>query len=233
MKFLCIIPARGGSKGIPRKNIKELRGKPLIGYTIDVARSIFRDVDICVTTDDSSIIDIVENQFNLHVPFVRPFYLATDTSGSYEVLLHAIEYYETRGFFYDAIVLLQPTSPFRTSRHVKDAMALYSNSVDMVVSVVESDVNPYYNLFEEDNNGFLHLSKGEGDVVRRQDAPRVYEYNGAVYVINIQSLKKEILSKFKRKIKYVMDKESSLDLDTMYDWNIAEMILQQKNKRYD
>lgn len=224
MKILVIIPARGGSKGIPGKNIKMLGGKPLIGYAIDAARAIADDEHICVSTDDDKIIQTVED-YGLEVPFKRPAELATDTAGTYEVLLHALNYYESKGETYDAVVLLQTTSPFRTGRHVKDALKLYSKEIDMVVSVKECDSNPYYVCFEDDANGMLHISKGDGHYTRRQDCPPVYEYNGAIYVINPDSLKQMPLNKFSKRIKYVMDREHSIDLDTMIDWQIAEYMM--------
>lgn len=224
MNILVIIPARGGSKGIPGKNIKCLKGKPLIYYTIDAARCIVDDEHICVSTDDDSIINTV-NQYGLKVPFKRPDYLATDTASTYDVLLHALHFYEDRGEHFDAIVLLQATSPFRTGRHVKEALALYTKEIDMVVSVKEADSNPYYACFEEDVNGMLQISKGDGHYTRRQDCPLVYEYNGAIYVINPNTLKRMPINQFSRRKKYVMDREHSLDLDTMLDWQIAESLI--------
>lgn len=224
MNILVIIPARGGSKGIPRKNIKPLNGKPLIYYTIDAARSIVDDTHICVSTDDDQIIGTVEN-YGLKVPFKRPDYLATDTASTYDVLLHALHFYEEKGEHFDAILLLQTTSPFRTDKHIKEALKLYSKDIDMVVSVKETDSNPYYVCFEEDNNGMLQISKGNGHYTRRQDCPPVYEYNGAIYIINPDSLKEKPLNKFTKRKKYVMDREHSLDLDTMLDWHIAEYII--------
>lgn len=227
MKYLVVIPARGGSKGIPGKNIKELNGKPLIYYTIDVARGIASDEDICVSTDDQNIINKVE-EYGLKVPFKRPDFLATDTAGTYEVLLHAINFYEEQGKTYDCLILLQPTSPFRKLKHLKEALSLYDNSLDMVVSVKETDSNPYYVCFEEDEYGMLKISKGNGQYIRRQDCPHVYEYNGAIYIINVNSLKKMRLNEFTKRKKYVMDREDSLDLDSMIDWKIAEFILKDK-----
>lgn len=226
MRILVVIPARGGSKGIPHKNIKPLNGKPLIHYTIDVARAIVGDEDICVSTDDAEIIQCVE-QTGLKVHFVRPAELATDTASTYDVLLHAIDFYEKLGKMYDVVLLLQNTSPFRTEKHVKEALALYSEDVDMVVSVKECASNPYYSVFEEDSEGYLHICKGDGNITRRQDAPKVYEYNGAIYVINPASLKAMPLNKFNRRIKYVMDEQLSLDLDTMADWHMAEIIVKE------
>ena len=226
MKILVIIPARGGSKGIPHKNIKPLNGKPLICHTIDVARAIVADEDICVSTDSEEIIECVES-YGLKVPFVRPKELATDTAGTYEVLLHALDHYEQAGKKYDIVLLLQNTSPFRTAKHVKEALALYKPEIDMVVSVKETAANPYFNCIEENPAGFLEISKGEGLFVRRQDAPKAYEYNGAIYVINPDSLRKMPLGKFKRRIKYVMDSMHSVDLDNMIDWKFAELLIKE------
>lgn len=228
MKYLVVIPARGGSKGIPRKNIKPFDGKPLIYYTIDTAREIVPDEDICVSTDDDEIIQVVED-YGLKVPFKRPAELATDTAGTYEVLLHALNYYEQQGKHYDVVMLLQNTSPFRTAEHVKEALKLYTSDVDMVVSVKECPANPYYCVFEEDNNGFLHVCKGDGNIFRRQDAPKVYEYNGAIYIMSAEKLKTTHMHKMQKRVKYVMDELSSVDLDTMWDWQMAETIKKEKS----
>lgn len=227
MKFLVVIPARGGSKGIPHKNIKPLNERPLIYYTIDAARCIADDAHVCVSTDDDSIIETVE-LYGLKVPFKRPESLATDTAGTYEVLLHALKFYEDKGEYFDAVVLLQATSPFRTGNHIKEALKLYSDDLDMVVSVKDTDSNPYYLCFEEDAERMLHISKGDGRYTRRQDCPPVYEYNGAIYIINLKSLKAMPLSKFTKCRKYVMDREHSVDIDTMMDWMIAEYMITNK-----
>ena len=190
MDTLVIIPARGGSKGIPKKNIKKLRGKPLIQYTIDEARKIFNDDQIVVSTDDVDIIEVVTG-LGLKVPFKRPKELATDNATTYDVLLHSINYYSGIGRNPEVIVLLQPTSPFRTSYHIEMAMKLFKEQkdVDMVVSVKETKSNPYYVLFEEDKTGYLKKSK-KSNISRRQDVPKVWEYNGAIYIIKADSLKK-------------------------------------------
>ncbi len=224
MKPLVIIPARGGSKGIPHKNIKLLGGKPLICRAIDNARAVAPDSDICVSTDDSEIIQVVED-YGLKVPFIRPTELAADNSGTYEVLLHALSFYEQQGRTYDTIILLQPTSPFRRDEDIRGALELYSPDIDMVVSVTEARANPYYNCFETDSDGFLHVSKGDGKYIRRQDAPKAWEYNGAIYIINPQSLKRKSLGEFKRRRMYEMDELHSLDLDTPLDWRIAELLI--------
>lgn len=225
-KILVIIPARGGSKGIPYKNIKELGGKPLICYSIDVARQLTDDENICVTTDDDTIIKVVED-YGLKVPFKRPDYLATDTCGSNEVIQHAYKFYADQGKLYDIILLLQPTSPFRRFDDVIGSIAFYDESLDMVVTVKEAVANPYYNCYEEDINGYLVVSKGDGKLVRRQDAPPAYEWNGAVYVINPKRLMEVGLAGLTKVKKYVMDDIHSIDLDTMFDWKVAELILKE------
>ncbi len=230
MRALVIIPARGGSKGIPKKNIKLLGGKPLIHYSIDTARAIVGDDDICVSTDDEEIIRCVEN-YGLKVPFVRPAELATDVAGTYEVLLHALDYYEKRGRQYDVVILLQNTSPFRRIEQVKECLALYKPDIDMVVSVKECAANPYYNVFEEDERGYLRISKGDGNIFRRQDAPKVYEYNGAIYIMNAAALKTTHMHRMRKRVKYLMDDLSSFDLDTIWDWQIAEMIVEQNKTK--
>ncbi len=231
MKTLFVIPARGGSKGIPHKNIRPLAGKPLIGYAIDTARHFAGDCDICLSTDDPEIAAVATGQFGLAVPFLRPAELATDKSGTYEVLLHALDYYRNRGIDYECLVLLQPTSPFRAIDDVRRAIALYSPDVDMVVTVKEAACNPYYNCYETDADGFLHIAKGDGKYTRRQDAPKTWEYNGAVYVVNVASLRREPMNQFKRRIMCEMPAERSLDLDTELDWLVAELIMNRQSKK--
>ena len=226
MRDLVLIPARGGSKGIPRKNIKPLNGRPLIYYTLDAACAVESPENICVSTDSEEILRIV-TEYGLSVPFKRPAYLATDEAGSYDVVRHAINFYEQRGINYDRVLLLQPTSPFRTETHIREALILYQPGVDMVVSVKLAQANPYFNLFEEAPDGFLTPSK-PGNFSRRQDCPAVYEYNGAIYVMNVQSLKNGPPGTFSKIIKYVMNEEDSLDIDTNIDWIVAEAILSQK-----
>lgn len=226
MKTLYLIPARGGSKGIPHKNIRPLCGLPLIGYSINVARELADDADICLSTDDPEIAAVARSM-GLEVPFMRPEALATDKSGSYEVMLHALDFYRDRGIDYDCLVLLQPTSPMRTADDVRNALSLYTPDIDMVVTVKEAASNPYYNCYETDDDGFLHISKGDGTFTRRQDAPKVWEYNGAVYVINVASLRMMPLGKFTRRRMCPMDAARSVDLDTNLDWLIAEHLMQQ------
>lgn len=226
--FLIIIPARGGSKGVPGKNIKELDGKPLIHYTIDAAREIASDNHIIVSTDDQEIKSVVE-KFGLKVPFLRPSELSTDTAGSYEVLLHALDFFEKENSTPEYIILLQPTSPFRNEEHIKQALKLYESNLDMIVSVKETASNPYYVLHEENEMGFLMNSK-EGNFARRQDCPKVWELNGAIYIINVSSLRQGPISSFVKIKKFVMDEISSHDVDTMLDWKLAEILIKEYKK---
>lgn len=223
MKTLVLIPARAGSKGIPGKNIKELGGKPLIQYSIDAALTNFPAEDILISTDSAEIKAVAE-KCGLKVPFLRPEALATDTSSSYDVILHALDFMSEQGKEYDQLVLLQPTSPFRNGQHLKEALALYTHDLEMVVSVKESDENPYYTLFEESGNGFLEHSK-KGNFTRRQDCPPVYAYNGAIYIISVSAVRNKPIGQFTKVKKYVMSDITSVDLDTPLDWDLAEIIL--------
>ena len=227
MTPLFIIPARGGSKGIPRKNIKLLGGVPLIKYSIDAAREFgARDSHIILSTDDAEIAEVAEETYGLPVPYRRPDYLATDTAGSREVIIDAMNWADANGIKYDIVVLLQPTSPLRTALDIKGALDLYREGVDMVVSVTEAPCNPYYDCFETDPvTGALHVSKGDGLLTRRQDAPPAWVYNGAVYVIRPESIRRLPLGAFPVRIPFIMPRERSIDLDTMLDWQIAESLL--------
>ena len=224
--ILVVIPARGGSKGLPGKNIKNLCGKPLISYSIDVARAITIDDNICVSTDDQKIIDVVE-KYGLHVPFVRPVELASDTASTNDVLLHAVKFYEDKGKKFNKILLLQPTSPLRTVEQVREAITLYRDDIDMVVSVMKSHAPAV--LCNDNDDGFVNLvyNKHAGG---RQFLPAFYEFNGAIYVINIESLKSKGLGSFNKRIKYVMSKETSIDIDDIYDFMMVESILHRKLK---
>ena len=227
MKTLVVIPARGGSKGIPHKNIKPLNGKPLIYYSIDVARQFTSDDHICVTTDDAEIIKVVED-YGLKVPFRRPDELTTDHCGSNEVIQHAYQFYTKQGVQYDAIMLLQPTSPFRKVEFLNEAIALYDDTIDMVTSVKLSSCNPYYDGFEEDAEGLLRISKGDGTIERRQDAPSVWQQNGSIYVINPKSLMEKGMAHFTRIRKYAMSELYSVDIDNPFDWKVAELVINEK-----
>ena len=176
MKPLYIIPARGGSKGIPRKNIKPLAGKPLIWYSISCALEVMLQHPgyILVSTDDEEIAGVARD-CGVEVEYMRPESLGADTTSSRDVMLDAMAWADGKGIVYDCVVLLQPTSPLRLAEDVAGAIDIFSPDVDMVVSVCDSAANPYYNLFETDSEGYLHVCKGPGTYTRRQDAPPVLE----------------------------------------------------------
>lgn len=226
MKPLYIIPARGGSKGIPRKNIKELCGRPLIAYTVDAAIEARKRLGghILLSTDDAETAGIVKG-LGIEVEYMRPAELAGDTSGSREVMLHAMDWAESQGIEYDCVVLLQPTSPFRTAADIVACTQLLEPGIDMAVSVCEAADNPYFNIFETDADGYLHISKGDGKLTRRQDAPKAWVYNGAVYAINPASLRAMPMGMFGHRVPSVMPRERSIDIDGPADWLAAETIM--------
>lgn len=228
MKPLFLIPARAGSKGVPGKNIRPLGGKPLIVHSIEHALSVAPAGDVVVSTDSPDISRIASDA-GARIPFIRPADLATDTAGSREVMLHATAALNSRGEAYDTIVLLQPTSPLRNPADISRALQAFAASdADMVVSVSPARTNPYYNAFEMDDEGFLKISKGEGKFTRRQDAPEVWEFNGAIYVIRLSSLEKELISRFERILPLPIDPATALDIDSELDFIRAEQILCQK-----
>lgn len=220
--FLFLIPARGGSKGILKKNIKELNGKPLIYYTLDAIKDIVPIENICVSSDDPEIIKKTE-EYGIKVPFMRPAELSTDTSTTQEVIEHALNFYKLNKRQFKGLVLLQPTSPLRNTQQIIDAIKLFTNEIDLVVSVKITSSNPYFVLFEENKDGFLEISK-KGNFTRRQDCPIVYERNGAIYIYN---LKNPNQNKSRQK-KYVMNEITSIDIDNEFDWMLADFILSKK-----
>lgn len=226
MKILFLIPARGGSKGIPGKNIKSFLGKPLIQYSIELARIFVSDEDICVSTDNQEIANCV-SALQLKVPFIRPDELSLDHSGMYDVIMHALRYYEGINRKYDVVILLQPTSPLRTTENVKGALLNFRTQLDAVVSVKRTTANPYFKLFEETDLGYLEKCK-KGNFTNRQSVPDVWELNGAIYVYNVESLKRESPDRFLKVKKYVMADSESIDIDSPIDWEIAELLAKQK-----
>jgi N-acylneuraminate cytidylyltransferase len=227
MGTLILIPARFGSKGVLRKNIKILGDQPLISYTIEFAIKIKAENDlICITSNDNDVIQITQ-QYNEILTLCRPEELASDTAGMNDVLIHGLLHFEKQGIFFDKLLLLQPTTPFRDKSDYLIMASLFDKSTDMIVSVSESKANPYFNLFEEDSSGFLKKSK-TGNFERRQDCPKTYEYIGYMYLIRTDKLKKHGLHGVKNIKKYEMPFSKSIDIDTELDWLIAENILKNK-----
>ena len=227
MKILYLIPARGGSKGLPGKNIKKLGGKSLINHAIDFARNFTTDENICMSTDCDQIIkSALENNYT--VPFIRPNILSTDTASTNDVILHALEYYASKNKFFDLVVLLQPTTPFRKKEDLKSMLNDWNKEIDLMVSVKESHDSPYFTLYEEKSNEFLVKSK-KSNFSRRQDLPKVYAFNGSLYLFNVESLKSKKINEFSKIKKYVMeDPVYSIDIDTHFDWLVAETVIKNK-----
>ena len=225
MTPLFLIPARGGSKGVPGKNVRPLGGIPLIAHSIRQALAVAPDAEDVVVSTDSEEIARVALDAGAGVPFMRPSHLASDTAGSREVMLHAADTLAQRG--YDTIALLQPTSPFRNPEDIRRALKLFEEKrPDMVVSVRPASTNPYYNAYESDAEGCLKVSKGDGLITRRQDAPPVWEFDGAIYVISIESLRTyPSLARMPRIIPLPSTAEFNVDIDTELDFIVAEHLL--------
>lgn len=224
MRILGLIPARGGSKGVPRKNIKKLNGKPLLQYTSEVALQSKYLSKVVLTTDTEEIME-VGRLLKLEVPFMRPSNLAADASPTLPVILHALEYYEARGDVFDAVCLLQVTSPFRTVNLLNEAIEKFIiKQTDSLVSVLEvpHEYNPHWS-FEVNPSGNLNISTGESEIIpRRQELPKAYHRDGSIYITKTAVLK-EKKSLFGNSIAYVESpKELYVNIDTMDDWKKAE-----------
>ena len=226
MKILAIIPARGGSKGVLKKNIKLLGKLPLIEYTINSAKESKLITEIVVSTDDEEIA-IAAEVFGVKPPFMRPSELAQDTSTSLEVVLHAIHYFENKGVFFDAVCLLQPTSPFRDRGCIDVAITKFiTSNADCLISVlpIPNEFNPHW-AFEENSNGYLSIATGEEKIIsRRQDLPKSFHRDGSIYITKINSIKSGSL--YGNSISYIeSNPEYHVNIDTMEDWEKAEKIV--------
>lgn len=222
-KILVIIPARGGSKGIPHKNIKELNGKPLIAYTIQCAIESKYIDRVIVSTEDINISNVAEN-FGADVPFLRPEVLAEDDTPSIDVILHCINTLEANNEYYDYICLLQCTSPFRTVDNIDEAIyKLIEKNGSSLVSVCESEVNPYW-MKKINDEKLIDFIK-EIDASRRQDLPKIYRLNGAIYISKVNELKQLKSWYGKNTIPYIMNRKSSIDIDEPIDFKFAEFLM--------
>jgi N-acylneuraminate cytidylyltransferase len=217
---LAIIPARGGSKGVPRKNIRDVAGKPLIGWTIEEAKKSGYIDRLVVSTDDQEIADIAV-WWGGEVPFLRPAELARDDTPGIAPVIHILTTIQPA---YDLVVLLQPTSPLRTVEDIDGAIALMVNkNANACVSVVEPDKSPYW-MYSMDGSDHL-IPLLEGDYARRQDLPPVYALNGAVYVARVNWLLKKQVFVSDETVAYIMPKDRSIDIDTETDLAISTIIL--------
>lgn len=222
--MIAIIPARGGSKGIPRKNIKELNGQPLISYIIKALRNSKYIDRIIVSTDDYEIAE-VSKKYGAEVPFLRPQNLAQDTTSSMEVILHCINWLrENEGYEANYTGLFQCTSPFTNTKHINEAIEnLYNNHGNSIVSVCESNENPYW--MKKIINGKLVDFINNDTYIRRQDLPKIYSLNGAIYIAKTNFLLKNKTWYNENTLSYIMKKEESVDIDSLLDFYLAEMII--------
>lgn len=226
MRILGIIPARGGSKGVPDKNVKILGDKPLIAYTISQALESKLLAKIIVSSDSDAILETAK-AFGAEVPFVRPEHLATDAASSIAVVQHAVAFLEAQGEFFDAICLLQPTSPFREKGFIDKAIAAFTEkNADALISVlaVPHELNPHW-VFEPNESGFLGIATGEKEIIkRRQELPPAFFRDGSVYITKIETIKKE--SFYGDSLCYIeSNPEMYVNIDTMADWFLAEQKL--------
>lgn len=228
MKFLAIIAARGGSKGLKGKNIKKLCGKPLISYTIDAAKKSKYISRIVVSTDDYNIAKI-SKEFGADIPCMRPDELATDNASPIDAVLHLVNYLkEVENYNPEFIVLLQPTSPLRNFKHIDEAIEkLLETKMDAIVSVCESEVNPYWsNVFNEDKLQYF-IEEGK-KITRRQDLPKIYRMNGAIYGIKTDVFIKEKTFEPESLTGYIMSNKDSVDIDEALDFKFAEIIMKEE-----
>lgn len=222
-KIVAIIPARGGSKGIPKKNIKPLLGKPLIAWTIWQARKSEYLDKIIVSTENDEIAE-VSRDWSAEI-IKRPKELAKDESPTIDAVFHLLEVLRTENYNPNIVVLLQPTSPLRTAKDIDNAIDLFLNSdCESVVSVCEAKHPPYWS-FKIDGGYLKHLFGNEYLKMRRQDLPKTYMPNGAIYISTPQMLYKYKSSYCEKTIPYVMPAERSIDIDTEIDFMLAELVM--------
>ena len=228
MKPICFIGARGGSKGVPGKNVRLLAGKPLISYTIksSIKSKIFQS--IIVSTEDNEIARIAK-KYGAEVPFIRPKELATDNAGMDDVIIHGIKKLRSLGYKFNILVNRDCTVPFIRNIDVAGSIKLLKKKKCYgVYGVYKQHHNPYFNMMEPNSSGFLRFSKSLGKKIKsRQDAPMVYQLNGlfTVYVDKLLKHGKLYMTKI---LPYEMPPETGLMIDTEFEFQIAEMIAQKK-----
>lgn len=225
--FLAVIPARGGSKRLPRKNVLDLAGNPLIAWTIEAAKNSKYIDHFVVSTDDQEISD-VSKKYGAEV-LTRPGELATDTASSVDVVLHAIA---AQSQSCDYVILLQPTSPLRTAEHIDEAIELlFEKSANAVISVCETDHSPLWaNTLPEDGNmGSFIREEVQGK--RSQDLPIFYQLNGAIYLVNAVNFKQsKSFIQATNSYAYIMSKKDSVDIDTDLDFEFVSLLINKVKK---
>jgi N-acylneuraminate cytidylyltransferase len=222
-KVLAIIPARGESKGLPRKNVLDTRGKPLIAWTIEAAQKARCITKVILSSDNAEIISVAKD-FGCDVPFIRPDTLATDSASTLDVVLHSMD--QVSG--YDFVIILQPTSPLRTATDIDAAFdTMIASGAPSCVSVCEVDETPYW-MFSLGENGQLErLINLPHDIHRRQDLPKAYKLNGAIYISTADALRKTNSFTSDETVAYIMDRRVSIDVDTRLDLERIKYILQE------
>lgn len=230
MKPICFIGARGGSKGVPRKNIRPLNKKPLIAYTIESALNSKIFGSIVVSTEDQEIANIAQ-KYGAEVPFIRPMKLAGDNIRMDQVILHAVIELRKLGYDFNVLVNRDCTVPFIRNIDVKNSIALLDKTkCDLVCGVYRQHHNPYYNMMEPNSKGYLRFSKSlSKQISSRQQAPTVYQLNG-LFVINVNQFFKYKKFYMPKILPYEIPLETGLMIDTEYEFQIAEMIAQGKIK---
>jgi CMP-N-acetylneuraminic acid synthetase len=231
VNILGVITARGGSKRIPKKNIKELLGKPLIYYTIKAALDSRLMTKVILSSDDDEIIGIGKDM-GVEVPFKRPRELADGTTPTIEVLIHAVNYVEKKqGFYPDIIVVLEPTSPLRTTEDIDKALEKHiTTDADSVVSVVKTDHWHPIRAKKIENDVLCDYCLEEKEGVRRQDLPPAYFRDGAFYSVKRDVLMKEHRLYGKVTRPYIMPPERSIDINSELDFKIAELLMNEERK---
>jgi CMP-N,N'-diacetyllegionaminic acid synthase len=228
--FLAIIPARGGSKGLPRKNIKKLCGKPLIVWSIEAGlKSKYLD-EVATSTDCQDIAD-VSKQYGASTPFLRPGHLASDISTSFDAIKHAIDYYKNKlNKKFDYIVLLEPTSPLRESSDIDLAIEnLMNSNADSIVGIGRTeDQNPAFLVLKDGNNYISGYENKNMKVLRRQDINDVYFFEGSIYISKVDTLLDKKTFYHQNTIGYEVPKYKSLEIDDMDDFIMVEAIMKHK-----
>jgi len=227
-KIAALITARGGSKGIPKKNIRKLCGKPLIHWTVESAMKSKYVDKIFLSTDNDEIISSVK-KFPVEVPFKRPKNLSSDKATSTDVILHFIDWMKKSGNDYDTLLLLQPTSPFRKSEHIDSSIKKFlgSEKALSLISVTENIKSPYLSR-KISADGFVENLFNVKSEKRRQDIPVTYYINGAIYLININNFEKYKTFQTPKTLSYIMPYYSSIDIDEPMDLKIAELYFKNK-----
>jgi CMP-N-acetylneuraminic acid synthetase len=234
MKILGLIPARGGSKGVPRKNIKLLCGKPLIEYTIKAAMDCGALTEVMVSTEDAEIAETATG-LGAKVPFLRPMELANDTSPTIDTVIHVLKAYQNMGINFDAVCLLQPTNPLRSAESIKLGIEKFiTEQADSLISVrkVPHEYNPHWTFELENETSFLRIATGESKIIpRRQELPNTYHRDGAIYLVKSTVVLKQG-SLYGKKIGFIDTSERPhVNIDTMEDWKMAEAYLVNKSTK--